>query len=188
MNTRLRLAASFTVVFSAIPISADPVQGAVPAPPASSSPAIIRDCEDCPDLLLIPKGTFMMGTLPGGYEQTEATGEGEPVKIVVPAPFLIGRNEITVRQFATFVKATKYRPAISCRVFQDGRWTIASKASWARSPSGEALRDDWPVTCVSWQDTRTYVAWLSARSGQHYRLPSESEWDYASRGGVDAPR
>ncbi len=158
------------------------------SPPASPPLAVTRDCSDCPDLMTLPQGTFSMGTRPGGYEASEATGESPPVSITVPAPFLIGRTEVTVGQFSRFVRASGYHAATACRAYEDGRWTLSSKAAWQRTAAGDPVREDWPVTCVTWHDAQAYVTWLSAKTGRPYRLPSEAEWEYAARGTVDAPR
>lgn len=155
---------------------------------ATPVPAAIRDCADCPDMLPIPQGSFTMGTRPGGYEQAENTGETPPAAIAVPAAFLMSQTEVTVAQFAAFVSAARYRPAARCRAYLDGRWTTTSKADWRTAPDGDAMAGGLPATCVTWSDAQAYALWLSAKTGQHYRLPSEAEWEYAARGGIDAPR
>ncbi|MFZ4747049.1 MAG: formylglycine-generating enzyme family protein [Sphingomonas sp.] len=167
---------------------AAPCPATAASPPVPPTPPVIRDCSDCPDMLAIPMGAFSMGTRPEGYEQTEDTGESHPVAIVVPAGFLVGRTEVTVGQFARFVRASGYQPATECRSYRDGRWTLTGKAAWQRTATGEPAQDDWPVTCVTWQDAQAYAAWLAAKTGQPYRLPSEAEWEYAARGGSEAPR
>ena len=130
----------------------------------------------------------MMGTALGAYEEPEPTGESPQVSITVAQTFLIGVSEVNVEQFSRFVGATGYRPNARCREWVDGRWTIGTDADWQRDSSGKIRAARQPVGCVSWHDAKAYTIWLSRISGRSYRLPSEVEWEYAARGGSEAPR
>lgn len=147
-----------------------------------------RDCEACPEMVVIPAGEFLLGTQPGGYEAIEPTGESPAVKVQVLEAFAIGVTEVTRSQFAQFLSQSGYQWAGSCRAWKDGRWTRASGASWLAPGQPTAPRPDHPVNCVSWADTQVYLQWLSEASGYEYALPSEAEWEYAARGGTVAPR
>jgi len=148
--------------------------------PTRGQPATVKDCPDCPELVLIPAGSFTMGVT-GGEEDnegvpTEFRGWSYPPHTVrIAAPFYLGRTDVTRGQFAAFVKATGHDPA-ACKA---GR-------SW-RAP-GFSQTDEHPVVCVSAADAEAYVHWLSGRTGRAYRLPSEAEWEYAARAGTSTPR
>ena len=164
--------------FVAVSVSAD----------SGDEKSVVRDCADCPPLREIAPGHFMMGTALGAYEEPEPTGESPQVSITVAQTFLIGVSEVNVEQFSRFVGATGYRPNARCREWVDGRWTIGTDADWQRDSSGKIRAARQPVGCVSWHDAKAYTIWLSRISGRSYRVPSEVEWEYAARGGSEAPR
>lgn len=139
-----------------------------------------RDCSECPEMVLAPTGS-----LP--YEQRRIDGDGPVHGVTVSAPFAIGRYEVTVAEFGRFVDATGYSAGRSCwiYIYGDGEWESRS-GSW-RNPGFDQSRR-FPVVCVSWNDARAYVAWLSRETGEEYRLPSESEWEYTVRTGTSTGR
>jgi formylglycine-generating enzyme required for sulfatase activity len=153
---------------------------------AQAPGARLRDCADCPELVVIPAGSFTMGT-----PDTEAgrdRGEG-PRHAATIAAFAMGRSHVTRGEFAAFVRATGYRMDDGCADFQALRnppWAVNPERSW-RTP-GFAQTDRHPVVCVSWDDAQAYVQWLSARTAHVYRLPSEAEWEYAARAGSTTAR
>jgi formylglycine-generating enzyme required for sulfatase activity len=107
----------------------------------------------------------------------------------IAKPFLISRTEITVGQFRVFAEATGHAVEARCQAFAGG-WVVEDGMAWnnaGEATLGEASAD-LPVTCVSWDDARAYVEWLSTSTGRKYRLPSEVEWEYAARGGSSAAR
>jgi sulfatase modifying factor 1 len=147
---------------------------------AGTPRATIKDCPECPELVLIQAGSFTMG-VNGGEEDAENVPNEfrgwayPPHAVHFAAPFWLGRTDVTRGQFAAFVKATGYQPA-DCK---GGR-------SW-RAP-GFAQTDDHPVVCVSAADADAYASWLGVRTGKQYRLPSEAEWEYAARAGTSTVR
>jgi formylglycine-generating enzyme required for sulfatase activity len=113
-----------------------------------------------PAMVRIPAGTFLMGCQPGEAECVDA--EKPAHRVSVPA-FELGKTEVTFADWDACVAdgGCRHKP-------EDQGWG----------------RDDRPVINVSWDDAQTYVKWLSRKSGQAYRLPSEAEWEYAARAGT----
>jgi formylglycine-generating enzyme required for sulfatase activity len=141
------------------------------------------------ELVRIPSGEFQMGS--------DNAGESPRHRVQVRG-FDIGRTEVTVRQFRAFTTATGYRTdaekegwAWTCCSTRPpesgwrsrGYWERREGASW-RNP-GFSQSDDDPVVAISWHDAAEFCKWLSAETGQNYRLPSEAEWEYAARAGAE---
>ncbi|CAG0942313.1 Formylglycine-generating enzyme [Gammaproteobacteria bacterium] len=143
--------------------------------------SLLQDCAQCPALVVIPPGEFLMGA-PGGEE---GRPEGPVHKVHIGKPFALGQVEVTQAQFAAFIGASGHVMAGGCQVWQ-GEWRTPPDADWTNPGYGRAPFDDEPVACVSWNDAQAYVQWLSQRTGRHYRLPSEAEWEYAARAGSTA--
>ena len=156
---------------------------------ASVSPAAaqkagetVKDCPTCPDLVAIPPGEFMMGTDAGSPDVDMMRGEGPQVKVKIERAFLVGRTEVTQGQFAEFVKDTGYQVKLGCRVW-DNEFVEKRNASWQNPYQPRSPRPDDAINCVGWTDAKAYLAWLSKKAGKTYRLPTESEWEYAARAG-----
>lgn len=90
------------------------------------------------------------------------------------------RREVTRNEYAAFASATG-RHGASCGQ-RTGMGLFAKKKSW--NAPGYPQSGDHPVTCVSWEDARAYAAWLSARTGLHYRLPTHTDWIAATASGA----
>ena len=122
--------------------------------------AVIRDCDACPEMVVVPAGTFRMGDLSGGGDVDEA-----PVREVsLPHPFAIARYETTFAQWDTCVAAGACRQGVGDIGFGRG---------------------DRPVMLVTWEDAQAYSGWLSEMTGKQFRLPSEAEWEYSARAGSE---
>jgi formylglycine-generating enzyme required for sulfatase activity/DNA-binding winged helix-turn-helix (wHTH) protein len=151
---------------------------------AVQSLAAFRDCEDCPEMIALPAGEFLMGSPDGESERRDV--EGRPRRVVIAKRFAIGRFEITMEQFSAFVADAGMALGEQCREMVSvsgvsARWG-APEASF-RKPGFE-ITSKHPVVCMSWHDAQAYVAWLGRRTGKAYRLPTEAEWEYAARAGT----
>lgn len=170
-----RLAVIFFVA-SYIDISAS-----VAAPVVGS---VFRDCVGrCPEMVVVPSGQFQMGLTEDEIGRFRlSTGEQSasvPQHLVtIRHPFALGKYNVTREEFSIFTKDTGYTPDRACL----GADTSAPMVNWQTPGFLQTLRD--PVVCVSWVDANAYVSWLSHKTGKHYRLPSEAEWEYAARAGV----
>lgn len=162
--------------------------GSLPGSAADKTPTAttLRDCPACPELVVIPAGSFLMGTPKAIQVPTEVPAELDPVIMTITRPFALGRFELTRGEYQEFVTATGYSPPDPhCRT-----WAPDLKAfrdlprGWQQANVPAAPTDRHPVSCISWHDARAYLAWLSKQTGRNYRLPSETEWEYAARGGT----
>ena len=116
---------------------------------------VFRDCRECPEMVALAAGTFVMGA--DGKLKRERPAHA----VTIERPFAIGRHEVTFDEWQVCLEA-----GACTRVPDDHKW-------------GRGRR---PVMNVSFQDAEDYVRWLSDRTGQTYRLPTEAEWEYAARG------
>lgn len=126
---------------------------------------VFKDCEDvCPELVVVAAGSFTMGS--PAEETGRGPAEGPRHPVAFGSPFAIGRQEVTFAEYDACVS-------------DGGCFHRPNDQGWGRGRR--------PVVDVSWNDAQEYVAWLSRRTGQRYQLPSESEWEYAARGGTGTP-
>jgi len=141
---------------------------------ATKAGKVIRDCPECPEMIVIPAGSFNMGSYDGTVD------EQPPHRVTISKPFALGKTEITRGQFTKFVNETNYDAGNVCGVYTN-KWEKISGRSW-RNP-GYPQDDSHPVACISLIDARAYTAWLSRKTGQSYQLPTEAQWEYACRAG-----
>jgi formylglycine-generating enzyme required for sulfatase activity len=145
-----------------------------PAPAAATTTG--KGCTNCPEMVAIKGGSFMMGSPDDEVDRTDYEGPQKKINI---KPFSIGKYPVTVGQFGEFIRATQYQPTDAC---DTERTNKMRSASWS-DPEVLDQRESEPVICVSWTDANAYAEWLAKTSGKPYRLPSEAEWEYAARAG-----
>ncbi len=177
MSLSHRIAASLLAAAFALLL-----QGASVPEPVRAPLQTFRDCSDCPELVLIPRGEFQMGSPAGGPKRP--VDETPQHHVTIAKAFAIGKFKVTRGQYARFVSETHYDATKGgCAGLLPGKdYTDDPKQNW-QNP-GWRQTDQHPVICMGWQDAVAYLDWLSKKTGQHYRLPSEAEWEYAARAGT----
>ena len=159
-----------------------------------------RDCPECPEMVVVPAGSYQMGSPED--EEGRLDNEGPVHEVTFETPFALGRHEVTVKEFKRFVDETGHSAANACATLSThlaGVFAESLEAEDLEAARAEVADRHWrdpgffqdgrhPVVCVSWDDAQAYAAWLSRETGEEYRLPSESEWEYAARAGTTGPR
>lgn len=141
-----------------------------------------------PAMVVIPKGSFMMGAPSQG--RAHASAEQPRHEVTFAKGFAMARSEVTVAEFRAFVRSSGYVPDADrlggASVYDEtnGRMQTRTGVDWRDNYAGKRAKDSDPVVNVSWNDARAYAAWLSRHTGKQYRLPTEAEYEYAERGGT----
>ena len=174
-----------------------------------------QDHEMGPEMVIVPAGSFMMGS--PEEEREREVCESPQHLVTIVRPFAVSRHAVTRGQFATFVddtgrnteggalvagdylvegwlthnaiapsQAEEYlAELVSAR---DGRqWKEDPQASWTNPKFQFPQDNSHPVVCVSWEDAKAYATWLSRKTGREYRLLTEAEWEYAARADTITP-
>ena len=141
-----------------------------------------QDCDDCPLMVVVPPGSYMMGTPVS--ERKRGRDEGPRHIVTIEYPLAVGVYEITRGEYRSFAESTGH-PATTICWRWDGEWSRYS-GNWSNPGYRQTDRD--PVVCVSWEDAMEYVRWLSRETGEDYRLLSEAEWEYVARGETNTAR
>jgi formylglycine-generating enzyme required for sulfatase activity/TPR repeat protein len=151
-----------------------PVQVAVVAPPKPTVPSPVKpaigvypkrykigdtfkDCSNCPEMVVIPAGNFLMGS--PSSEPKREDNEGPQHRVAIPQSLAVGKFEITQAEYYAVIGS---------------------------NPSNFKGNRN-PVEKVSWEDAQKFVRKLSALTSKKYRLLSEAEWEYAARAGTTTP-
>src|SRR5215510_11402463 len=137
---------------------------------------VFRDCAECPEMVVIPAGKFVMGAAPGEEDREGLASRfhhrSQPQRSVNVRSLAVGRFEVTRGQYRVFAEATG-RASDGCFVWAGADFEKDAGRDW-RNP-GFAQDDNHPVACVSWEDANAYARWLSEKTGGTYRLLTEAE-------------
>ena len=126
----------------------------------------IQDCELCPEMVVVPAGSFTMGS--PGTENGRFDNEGPQHRVTINYEFAVGIYEVSFDE-----------------------WEACTRDGGCRGhrPSGSGWGlERRPVIDVSWDDTQAYLEWLSRTTGEQYRLLTEAEWEYVARAGTRTAR
>jgi formylglycine-generating enzyme required for sulfatase activity len=168
------------------------ISAAAPAFAQERNDREFQECTNCPVMVGIPAGRFVMGSPanePGRFDN-----EG-PQHVVSVRAFALGKFDVTSEQFRNFLEAAHYQPAPCNKILNLG-WHVLDDGRAVAPDEAEPLR--WPAVCLDWRDADAYIVWLNSkvkaarpelakRTGP-YRLPSEAEWEYAARAGTTTAR
>jgi formylglycine-generating enzyme required for sulfatase activity len=143
-----------------------------------------------PDMIVLPTGRFSMGESGRQFARIlgAARNEAPAHEVVISQSFSLSKTEISVAQFKTFVDASGYqtdaeRSGYATVLTGEGVQRVQGR-NWRQDYLGRPADADSPVIHVSWDDAQAYASWLSAATRNSYRLPSESEFEFALRSGV----
>jgi formylglycine-generating enzyme required for sulfatase activity len=147
---------------------------------------VFSDCEDCPQMTVVPGGSFLMGAGPqeqSGFDWARL-GEQPVHEVRISKPFAAGLYAVTRDQFQAFVRATN-RLMEGCNHWGGDKEALDTGANYLNPKlGGGAQAGDHPVICVSFEDAAKYTEWLSSKTGHRYRLLSDAEHEYVTRAGT----
>jgi formylglycine-generating enzyme required for sulfatase activity len=123
--------------------------------------SVFKECQDCPEMVVVPAGKFAMGSRDSDKYHEDA--EGPQHEVAIAKPFAVSRTEVTFAEWDACVA-------------QGGCARQREDRSWGRGGR--------PVMNVSWDEARQYAAWIAKLTGKPYRLLTEAEWEYAARAGT----
>ena len=127
-------------------------------------------------MVVVPGGIYEMGSDSG----TGAHDEAHRHRVSISEPIAVGMFEVNRGEYMHFVEETNRSGGSACWQY-DG---VESKEGVGPVDPGFIQGAREPMVCVSWTDAQAYVEWLSQKTRKKYRLLSESEWEYAARGGA----
>jgi len=145
--------------------SQEPVETASQAAPALAVGTVFQDCPGCPQMVVVPSGSFMMGSSPS--EEGRDDDEGPVHQVNIGYSFAVGVHEVTFAEWD------------ACTAGGGCNGYSPHDRGWGRGNR--------PAINVSWEDAQSYLKWLSGKTGKSYRLLSESEWEYVARAGTTTP-
>ena len=161
MSCRLGVCFIVSLFVLGMPVSAQETQSA--GDDGNAAGKVFQDCSTCPSMVVVPSGSFTMGSPAGERGRDDDEGPQHGVRI---AKFAVGRFEVT---------------------FAEWDACVADGGCDGYSPKDKGWgRGNRPAINVSWDQAKSYVAWLTGKTGKPYRLLTEAEWEYAARAGTSS--
>ncbi|MFT0866575.1 formylglycine-generating enzyme family protein [Pseudomonas sp. CAM1A] len=150
---------------------------ALAAAPARKPGSVFRDCaKTCPEMVVLPAGSFMMGT--PDDEKGRQDDEGPLHQVTFKKAFAVSQYQITNGEWKTYLKATGYK--VPNGDTRPGRECIAGVPRYQQG-------DRQPAVCLNFHEAEAYAGWLSKKTGKVYKVLSEAQREYAVRGGSTGP-
>jgi formylglycine-generating enzyme required for sulfatase activity len=186
LSRRVPLAASVIFVAALAAISVwlfrTPGPGAVSALSSQQERALqpkdsFKECTHCPQMIVVPAGSFTMGS--PTMQPGRRADEGPQHEVTIASLFAVSTYAVTRDEFAAFVADTGYDTGSKCIISLTPSGSEKESYSWRNA--GFEQTGSHPAVCVSWSDAQRYVDWLSKKTGKSYHLLSESQWEYAAR-------
>jgi formylglycine-generating enzyme required for sulfatase activity len=137
--------------------------GCTPPDSSAAAPPSFKDCAECPEMVMIPAGEYVMGSPPS----EPFRGAEDQHTVTIGKSFAMGKYEVTFDEWD------------ACIADGGCRGSKPDDQGWGRGRR--------PVIDVSWPDAKAYADWLGRKTGKRYRLATEAEWEYAARAGTKTP-
>ena len=161
---------SVATLLASLPVTAS--QAGEPPSPGT----VFSDCKTCPQMVVLPAGSFLMGTPEG--EVGKEPDESPQHTVTFQKPFAISRYHVTAGELDAYIRETGV--VIKDGDTRPGRLCQASKPRYKQGPRQ-------PAVCIDYHDVQAYAAWLTKKTGHPYRMLSEAECEYAARAGSTGP-